>query len=137
VDGKVLSGSSAVEEAAITGEPLPQEKLLGSSVFPGTLNQTGAIEVRVERVSKETTYGRIVEVVEKAERGRAPIQKTADRPAGYLVYFALGAALLTFLIAHNARSTISVMIVAGHGAVGQDWHTYPGLSKCPTGHSRR
>ena len=113
VDGKVMSGSSAVEEAAITGEPLPQEKLPGSSVFAGTLNQTGAIEVRVEHVGKETTYGRIVEAVEKAERSRAPIQKTADRLAGYLVYFALGAALLTFLITHNARSTISVIIVAG------------------------
>lgn len=113
VDGTVLSGSSTVEEAAITGEPLPQEKLPGSSVFAGTLNQTGAIEVKVERVGKETTYGRIVDAVEKAERSRAPIQKTADRLAGYLVYFALGAALLTLLITHNARSTISVIIVAG------------------------
>src|SRR5215813_13005437 len=63
VDGVVLSGSSTVEEAAITGEPLPQEKMPGRSVFAGTLNQTGAIEVKVERVGKETTYGRIVEAV--------------------------------------------------------------------------
>jgi len=113
VDGKVVAGASNVEEAAITGEPMPQEKLPGAPVYAGTLNQTGALEVEVERVGKETTYGRIVEAVEKAERTRAPIQKTADRLAGYLVYFALGAALLTFLITHNARSTISVIIVAG------------------------
>jgi len=113
VDGKVVAGASNVEEAAITGEPMPQEKLPGALVYAGTLNQTGALEVEVERVGKETTYGRIVEAVEKAERTRAPIQKTADRLAGYLVYFALGAALLTFLITHNARSTISVIIVAG------------------------
>jgi heavy metal translocating P-type ATPase len=113
VDGKVIAGSSSVEEAAITGEPLPQEKAQGSSVYAGTMNQTGALEVRVEKVGRETTYGRIVEAVEKAERSRAPIQKTADRLAGYLVYFALGAALLTFLLTHNARSTISVIIVAG------------------------
>jgi len=113
VDGTVISGTSTVEEAAITGEPLPQEKLPGGSVYAGTLNQVGAIEVRVERVGRETTYGRIVEAVERAERSRAPIQKTADRLAGYLVYFALGAALLTFLVTHNARSTISVIIVAG------------------------
>ena len=77
------------------------------------MNQTGALEVKVEKVGRETTYGRIVEAVERTERSRAPIQKTADRLAGYLVYFALGAALLTFLLTHNARSTISVIIVAG------------------------
>jgi len=113
VDGEVMAGISTVEEAAITGEPLPQEKTQGSSVYAGTMNQTGALEVKVEKVGRETTYGRIVEAVEKAERSRAPIQKTADRLAGYLVYFALGAALLTFLLTHNARSTISVIIVAG------------------------
>jgi heavy metal translocating P-type ATPase len=113
VDGKVVAGVSTVEEAAITGEPLPQEKSQGSSVYAGTINQAGALEVKVERVGRETTFGRIVEAVEKAERSRAPIQKTADRLAGYLVYFALGAALLTFLLTHNARSTISVIIVAG------------------------
>jgi heavy metal translocating P-type ATPase len=113
VDGKVVAGTSTVEEAAITGEPVPQEKSQGSSVYAGTVNQTGALEVRVERIGRETTFGRIVDAVEKAERSRAPIQKTADRLAGYLVYFALGAALLTFLLTHNARSTISVIIVAG------------------------
>ena len=113
VDGKVVVGTSSVEEAAITGEPLPQEKTQGSSVYAGTMNQVGALEVKVEKVGRETTYGRIVEAVESAERSRAPIQKTADRLAGYLVYFALGAALLTFLLTHNARSTISVIIVAG------------------------
>ena len=113
VDGKVVVGTSSVEEAAITGEPLPQEKTQGSSVYAGTMNQAGALEVKVEKVGRETTYGRIVEAVETAERSRAPIQKTADRLAGYLVYFALGAALLTFLLTHNARSTISVIIVAG------------------------
>jgi P-type Cu+ transporter len=113
VDGKVLSGISTVEEAAVTGEPLPKEKSAGSLVFAGTMNQAGALEVRVERIGRETTYGRIVEAVERAERSRAPIQKTADRLAGYLVYFALGAALITLLITHNARSTISVIIVAG------------------------
>lgn len=113
VDGTVLSGTSTVEEAAITGEPLPKEKSSGSQVFAGTMNQAGALEVAVECIGRETTYGRIVEAVEKAERTRAPIQKTADRLAGYLVYFAIGAALLTLLITHNAHSTISVVIVAG------------------------
>ena len=113
VDGRVLSGHSFVEQAAITGEPMPSEKSIGSDVYAGTINQAGTLQVRAERLGKETTFGKIIEAVENAERSRAPIQKTADRLAGYLVYFALGAAVLTFLITHNLRSTISVIIVAG------------------------
>jgi heavy metal translocating P-type ATPase len=113
VDGRVLSGHSFVEQAAITGEAMPSEKSAGSDVYAGTINQAGTLQVRAERLGKETTFGKIIEAVENAERSRAPIQKTADRLAGYLVYFALGAAVLTFLITHNLRSTISVIIVAG------------------------
>jgi heavy metal translocating P-type ATPase len=113
VDGRVLSGNSTVEEAAITGESLPQDKLPGSRVFASTLNQIGALEVAVENLGRDTTFGRIVDAVEKAEQTRAPIQRLADRLAGYLVYFALGSAVLTLLITHNLRSTISVIIVAG------------------------
>jgi heavy metal translocating P-type ATPase len=113
VDGSVIAGNSAVEEAAITGEPLPQDKQRGSRVFAGTVNQTGALEVIVESLGGDTTFGKIVEAVERAEQTRAPIQRMADRLAGYLVYFALGSALLTLAITHNLRSTISVVIVAG------------------------
>jgi heavy metal translocating P-type ATPase len=102
-----------VEEAAITGEPMPSEKTAGSVVYAGAINQTGSLQVIAERLGKETTFGKIIEAVERAEHSRAPIQKTADRLAGYLVYFALGAAVLTFLITHNIRATISVVIVAG------------------------
>jgi heavy metal translocating P-type ATPase len=89
------------------------EKLPGSGVYAGTINQSGAMEIRVERLGRDTTFGKIIEEVERAERSRAPIQKTADRLAGYLVYFALASAALTFMITHNVRSTISVIIVAG------------------------
>ena len=91
----------------------PAKRATGSDVYAGTINQAGTLQVRAERLGKETTFGKIIEAVENAERSRAPIQKTADRLAGYLVYFALGAAVLTFLITHNLRSTISVIIVAG------------------------
>jgi len=113
VDGQVVFGHSYVEQAAITGEPMPSEKTAGSEVYAGTINQAGSLHVRADRLGKETTFGKIIEAVEKAEHSRAPIQKMADRLAGYLVYFALGAAVLTFLITHNIRSTISVIIVAG------------------------
>ena len=113
VDGAVVSGDSFVDQSAITGESMAVEKLPGSEVYAGTINQSGALEIRVKRVGRDTTFGKIIEEVERAEKSRAPIQKTADRLAGYLVYFALGSAVLTFLITHNIRSTISVIIVAG------------------------
>jgi heavy metal translocating P-type ATPase len=113
VDGVVVRGTSFVDQSPITGESFPVEKMRGMSVYAGAINQMGALEIEVERLGRDTTFGKIVEEVERAERSRAPIQKTADKLAGYLVYFALGAAALTFLITHNVRSTISVVIVAG------------------------
>jgi P-type Cu+ transporter len=113
VDGVVADGHSFVDQAAITGESMPVEKVTGMPVFAGTINQSGVLEIRAEKVGRDTAFGRIIEAVERAERSRAPIQRTADRLAGYLVYFALGCAALTFLVTRDARSTISVIVVAG------------------------
>jgi heavy metal translocating P-type ATPase len=113
VDGMVAGGHSFVDQATITGESMPAEKVKGTSVYAGTINQSGALEIRVDRMGRDTTFGKIIDAVERAEKSRAPIQGIADRLSGYLVYFALGAAALTFLITHNVRSTISVVIVAG------------------------
>ena len=113
VDGAVLSGHSFVDESRITGESMPVEKTAGTHVFAGSINQSGALEVSADRIGRDTSYGKIIEAVERAERSRAPVQRLADRMAGYLVYFALGAAALTFLITRDVRSTISVIIVAG------------------------
>jgi len=113
IDGVVVSGHSFVDQARITGESMPVEKLPDSVVYAGTINQSGALEIRVERIGRDTSYGRIIEAVEHAERSRAPVQQLADRLAGYLVYFALGAAAVTFILTRDARSTISVIIVAG------------------------
>ena len=117
VDGEIVGGHSFVDQAPITGESMPVEKHPGTSVYAGTINQSGALEVRVERLGRETTFGKIIEAVETAEKSRAPIQGIADRLAGYLVYFALGAAVLTFLVTHNIRSTISVVIEIGRAHV--------------------
>jgi P-type Cu+ transporter len=113
VDGTVITGNSFVDESRITGESLPVEKTKGNPVFAGSINQSGALEIRAERIGRDTSYGKIIEAVEQAERSRAPVQRLADRLAGYLVYFALAAALLTYLLTHDIRSTISVIIVAG------------------------
>lgn len=113
VDGAVLSGHSFVDESRITGESMPAEKVAGTAVFAGSINQSGALEIRAERIGRDTSYGKIIEAVERAERSRAPVQRLADRMAGYLVYFAIGSAILTYLITRNIYSTISVIIVAG------------------------
>jgi heavy metal translocating P-type ATPase len=113
VDGTVIKGSSYVDQSSITGEPLPIEKVEHSKVFAGTINKNGVLEVSVERVGRDTTFGKIIRVVEEAEKSKAPVQRIADRLAAGLVYFALAAAILTFLLTRNLTSTIAVIIVAG------------------------
>jgi heavy metal translocating P-type ATPase len=113
VDGSVRTGHSYVDQATITGESTPVEKDPGAVVYAGTINQSGTLELVADRLGRDTSFGKIVEAVEHAERSRAPVQKTADRYAGYLVYFALACAALTFAITRDAQSTISVIIVAG------------------------
>ena len=113
VDGLVVGGHSFVDQATITGESMPVEKIPGSRVFAGTINQSGVLEIQTEKIGQDTAFGRIIELVERAEHSRAPIEKMADRLAGYLVYFALACAAFTFLVTHDARSTISVIVVAG------------------------
>jgi len=132
VDGVVIGGHSFVDQSRITGESMPVEKLAGAVVYAGTINQSGAIEIRTERVGRDTSYGKIIEAVENAERSRAPVQQLADRLAGYLVYFALAAAALTFIITHDVRSTISVVIVAGACgiAAGTPLAILGGIGRC-------
>ncbi|MEK8022207.1 MAG: HAD-IC family P-type ATPase, partial [Candidatus Hydrogenedentota bacterium] len=113
VDGDVIAGDSYVDQSTITGESIPIEKTTGCSVYAGTFNQSGILEIRTKGVGRDTAFGRIIDTVEKAEQARAPIQKIADRLAGYLVYFAIACAILTFYFSRDARATISVVIVAG------------------------
>lgn len=112
-DGVVVKGHSFVDQASITGESLPIEKLPSSNVFAGTMNEEGVLEVDVEKIGRDTTFGKIVEIVEQAEKSKAPVERIADRLAASLVYFALGAAVLTFFVTRNLTSTIAVIIVAG------------------------
>ena len=74
VDATVLNGHSFLDQARITGESMPVEKVAGSPVYAGSINQSGAIEIRAERIGRDTSYGKIIEAVERAERSRAPVQ---------------------------------------------------------------
>lgn len=113
VDGTVCDGHSYVDQSRITGESEPAEKNVGSKVFASSIIQSGALEITVEKVGRDTSFGRIVAVVEDAEQSSAPVQRLADQLAGYLVYCAFGAAILTYILTRDVYSTISVIIVAG------------------------
>lgn len=129
VDGKVTEGQSAVDESMITGEPLPVEKKTGDSVLGGTVNTTGSFLMEAEKVGQDTVLARIVHLVAQAQRSRAPIQKIADRVAGYFVPAVLLCALATFLVwafvqpaqpalAWALVNSVSVLIIACPCALG-------------------
>ena len=112
VDGIVRTGRADVDQSRITGEALPVQVGPGDRVPAGSITR-GALELEVERVGEDSSYGRIVAAVRHAQSSRAPVQRLADRLAARIVYLALAAALITFLTTRDARATISVIIVAG------------------------
>ena len=112
VDGVVRTGRADVDQSRITGEALPVQVGPGDRVPAGSITR-GALELEVERVGEESSYGRIVAAVRHAQSSRAPVQRLADKLAARIVYLALAAALVTFLVTRDVRATISVIIVAG------------------------
>jgi P-type Cu+ transporter len=127
-DGVVLEGESAVDESMLTGEPMPAEKTVGDKVTGGTLNASGSFVMRAERVGSETMLAHIVKLVSEAQRSRAPMQRLADKVAGYFVPAVIVAAVLAFVawavfgpeprFAHALVSAIAVVIIACPCALG-------------------
>lgn len=128
VDGKVLSGSSSVDESMLTGEPMPVKKVEGDEVTGGTLNQTGALVMEAVGVGGETVLSRIVQMVAEAQRSRAPIQKLADVVARYFVPAVIACSILAFIgwavfgpqpqLAHAFVAAVAVLIIACPCALG-------------------
>ncbi|MCB9730941.1 MAG: heavy metal translocating P-type ATPase [Deltaproteobacteria bacterium] len=128
VDGVVLEGTSSVDESMVTGEPIPVEKHADERVIGSTINGTGGLVVRADKVGAETLLARIVAMVAQAQRSRAPIQKLADVVAGYFVPAVIGTAVLTFIIwavagpeprmAHALINAVAVLIIACPCALG-------------------
>ena len=128
VDGVVLEGASSVDESMISGEPIPVEKFKGARVTGATVNGTGSLVMRAERVGSETLLAQIVRMVGEAQRSRAPIQKLADVVAGYFVPIVVGISALTFVIwalwgpnprlAHALVNAVAVLIIACPCALG-------------------
>lgn len=128
VDGTVLEGRSSLDESMITGEPLPVEKTEGDTLTAGTLNKNGSLILRAERIGAETTLARIVELVAKAQRSRAPIQGLADRVSFYFVPAVVLVAIAAFVawavlgpepsLIFAIVSAVSVLIIACPCALG-------------------
>lgn len=98
VDGKLTEGSSRVDEAMITGEPVPVQKQAGDEIIGGTVNQTGSFLMEAEKVGEDTVLSQIVGMVADAQRSRAPIQKIADTVAGYFVPAVIIVSIVTFIV---------------------------------------
>ena len=128
VDGAVCEGTSAVDESMVTGESLPVEKSAGDKVTGGTLNASGSFLMVAERVGSDTLLARIVKLVSEAQRSRAPLQRLADKVAGYFVPGVVAAAILAFLgwaicgpeprMAHALLAAVAVLIIACPCALG-------------------
>nr|WP_319537457.1 cation-translocating P-type ATPase [uncultured Methanospirillum sp.] len=112
VDGIVVSGSSSVNQAPITGESIPVEKNIGSEVFSATMNETGHLEVRTTRVGEDTTLARIVHLVEGAQGSRAPIQGIADRFTTWFLPTVIVIAIIGYLLSGKILVFVSILLVA-------------------------
>ena len=128
VDGRVVEGTTAVDEAMLTGEPIPVEKGPGDRVIGATINGTGMLVVRAERVGADTLLAQIVRMVSEAQRSRAPIQRLADVVSAVFVPAVVGVAALTFVVwamfgpsprlAHGLVNAVAVLIIACPCALG-------------------
>jgi len=144
VDGVVLEGSSAVDESMITGESVPVEKSAGARVIGATVNGNGSLVMRAERVGSETMLAQIVQMVSQAQRTRAPIQRLADKVAGWFVPAVIAIAVVTFIVwvsfgpeprfAHAIVNAVAVLIIACPCALAwqRPWRSWSAPDAAPT-----
>jgi len=118
VDGTVIAGAASVNEAPITGESVPKEKDPGTSVFAGTVLEGGAIDIRTERLGSDTTFARIIKLVEKAQETQAPVQKLTDRVSAWLIPVVLLFLLGVFLLTRNVRLIVTLLIFTSPAELG-------------------
>ena len=112
VDGEVVSGQATVDQSAITGESMPVDVGPADKVFAATIAGSGSLRVRTTHAGPDTTFGRVIRLVEEAETHRAEVQRVADRFATWFLPFVAAVAALTFLVSRDALATAAVLVVA-------------------------
>jgi len=112
VDGVVLDGHASVNQAPITGESIPVDKVAGTEVFAATICERGALRLRAERVGADTTFGQILRLVEQAEASKAPVQRFADRFTAYYIPVVVAVAVGTYLVGGQATAAVATVLVA-------------------------
>jgi P-type Cu+ transporter len=128
VDGVIVEGRSSIDESMVTGESMPVTKAAGAQVIGGTLNQSGGLVMRAEKVGRDTMLARIVDMVSRAQRSRAPVQRLADRVAGWFVPAVIAVAVLAFVawalfgpeprLTFGLVAAVTVLIIACPCALG-------------------
>lgn len=117
VDGHVLSGEGYINEASITGEAVPVHKISGSFVYAGTILENGTMQIKTDRVGEDTTFGRIIELVEEAQDSKSDTERFIDRFAKYYTPAVLLFALIVWLITRNAEMAITILVLGCPGAL--------------------
>jgi Cd2+/Zn2+-exporting ATPase len=117
VDGQVVTGEATVNQAAITGESVPVEKAIGDKVFGGTINEAGYLEIETEKAGEDTTFARIIALVEAAQQEKARAQELLERFAHYYTPGIMVISLLTFLITRNPIIALTLLVIACPGAL--------------------
>lgn len=112
VDGIIISGAAAINESSITGESLPVDKTKGAGVFAGTVTESGAIEIKVEKTGSHTTLGQIIQVVQKAQENKGQVHRIADKFAGYFTPLVLLLAVLVYGITAELIRAVTILVVA-------------------------
>ncbi len=111
VDGLILTGETSVDQSALTGESMPVDKTVGDEVFSGTVNRFGVIDIKATKVGEDSSLQKLIRMVQDAEDKKAPMQRTADKCASWLVPVALLIAVITYLVTKDIVRAVTVLVV--------------------------
>lgn len=117
VDGKVIFGDGSINEASITGESLPVSKEIGSNVFSGTILDNGTVHIEAEKVGEDTTFGKIIELVEEAQDSKSEAERFIDKFSKYYTPFVLALSIVIFVISRNIELAITILVLGCPGAL--------------------
>ena len=118
VDGRVVGGQGSVNEAPITGESIPKDKDIDAPVFAGTIVESGALDIRTERLGTDTTFSRIIALIENAESEQAPVQKLADKVAAWLIPVVFVFLIVVYFVTRDIRTIVTLMIFTSPAELG-------------------